>query len=157
MNYAIIDVTDEIKNSLVHIYARYFPDNQTDEKYIKFEYTTIDGGKIYQLSVFTPYITTALLTSGQWHKPFSYVNIYLYEFDNGSIGIYAKNPVYLIEKYYSDVSDETILNNANSWDNTPTTMFHFPRMSKQEMGEFMLNKIKTLINKTLDFIELRPQ
>ncbi len=146
-----------IKNSLVHIYARYFPDNQTDEKYIKFEYTTNDGRKIYQLSVFDPYITTALLTSGQWHKPFSYVNIYLYEFDNGSIGIYAKNPVYLIEKYYSDVSDEAILNNANSWDNTPTTMFHFPKMSKQEMGEFMLNKIKTLINKTLDFMGLRPQ
>ncbi len=146
-----------IKNSLVHIYARYFPDNQTDEKYIKFEYTTNDGGKIYQLSVFDPYITTALLTSGQWHKPFSYVNIYLYEFDNGSIGIYAKNPVYLIDKYYSDVSDEVILNRAKYWNNDPTTMFHFPKMSKQEMGEFMLNKIRTLINRTLNFMGLRTQ
>ncbi len=138
-----------IKNSLVHIYARYFPDNQTDEKYIKFEYTTRDGRKIYQLSVFDPYIATALLTAGQWHKPFSYVNIYFYDFGDGRIGIFAKNPQYLIEKYYSDVSDKAILNKAQSWDSDSSTMFHFPRMTKEEMGEFMLNKIKTLINKTL--------
>jgi len=138
-----------IKNSMVHIYARYFPDNQTVERFITFKYRTKDGRKIYRLAVFDPYITTSLLTLGQWHKPFSYIDIYIYQFPNGKIGIFAKNPVFLIEKYYSDVGDQVIPFVADKWDSDPTTMFHFPRMTKIEIAEFMKNKLKKLIMKTL--------
>ncbi len=138
-----------VKNSIVHIYARYFPDNQTVERFITFKYKTKNGRKIYRLAVFDPYITTSLLTLGQWHKPFSYIDVYIYQFTDGRVGIFAKNPVYLIEKYYSDVGDQIIQFVADKWDSDPTTMFHFPRMTKREMAEFMKNKLTNLILKTL--------
>ena len=43
-----------IKNSLTFPYARYYPDNFTEEKYIAFEYKLTNNKKIYQIKYFDP-------------------------------------------------------------------------------------------------------
>ncbi len=142
-----------IKNSITHIYARYYPDNLTNEKYITFSYTTPDGRKIYQLSLFDPYIAPAILTTGQWHKPFLLLNIYIKEKKDGSIEIITKNPEYLITKYFSDVNDSSLIEFEKKWNDDPNTMFYWPAETKEEFGEISLNKIKKLIKKTLEILK----
>ena len=139
-----------IKNSMSHIYARYYPDNLTEEKYIKFEYKTSDNRTIYQLSIFDPYISTALLATGEWHKPFLILNVYIKEEKDGTIGVYIKNPEYLIEKYFSDISDNFIAAMQTTWDSYKSSMFYWPNMNKKEMGEFSKNKLEKLIKNSLD-------
>ncbi len=142
-----------VKNSITHIYARYFPDNLTDEKYITFSYKTKDGRKIYQLSIFDPYVAPAILTTGQWHKPFLLLNIYIIEKKDGSIEIISKNPEYLITKYFSDINDSSLREFENNWNKNPNTMFYWPADTKEEFGEISLNKIKKLVKKILETIK----
>ncbi len=137
-----------IKNSLSHVYARYFPDNFTEEKWIKFEYTLPNGEKLYQLKYFDPYIDPPLMTTGLWHLVTVPKSIFIFKV-NGIIYIFAQNPVFLIEKYFKDVSDESLEFFAEKWNNFPTSMFYWPNLTKKEMGEFTLEKLRKLIERSL--------
>jgi len=145
--FVIKDKTDAmhnlVPNSIIQVYGR---SCAAPEQKLKFE---TSKGAVYMLQVFSAYIHPAIMNTGLWHFASIPLSVIFYEKTPGVVAIEAQNPVFMMERYFQDVTEEMLYENKASWNADSKSKTYWPEMTKREMGEYVLNEIKEKVANAL--------
>jgi|GEM_PF-930998 len=144
--WAIPDKSDRmltlVSNSVIHAY---------NDPYQLLRYDTAIG-PIFQMQVFSGYIHPLLMNMGVWHFGSLPVSVFVLNTAANKVAVVAQNPVFLVERYMQDVSDEQLAAAKPAWNANPKNKTDWPEMTRLEMAEYILNSLQKLVTAGISYV-----
>lgn len=134
-----------VSNSVIHAY---------NDPYQLLRYDT-SIGPIFQMQVFSGYIHPFLMNMGVWHMGSLPISVFVLNTAPDRVVVVAQNPVFLVERYMQDVTDEQLLAAKPAWDANPKNKTDWPEMTRLEMGQYILDSLKMLVGGAISYVPFK--
>lgn len=131
-----------VSNSVIHAY---------NDPYQLLRYETAIG-PIFQMQVFSGYIHPFLMNMGVWHFGSIPVSVFVLNTDLNKVAVVAQNPVFLVERYMQEVTNEQLLASKPAWDANSKNKTDWPEMTRLEMSQYILNSLQHLVNAGVSYV-----
>lgn len=132
-----------VSNSVLHVMGK----NSGDAgQVITFE---TPAGKVHLMQVYHGYTHPLLMRSGVWHFGMLPLSVFVWEMSSDTVGVYVQNPVFLAQRYMSDVSDSLLASFKTAWDADKNNKVLWPSMTKEELAQNMLEHVSLCIRRAL--------
>lgn len=144
--WAIPDKSDRmltlISNSIIHAY---------NDPYQLLRYDTAIG-PIFQMQVFSGYIHPFLMNMGVWHFGCIPVSVFVFNTSANKVVVVAQNPVFMIERYMQDVTDNQLAAAKPAWDANIKNKTDWPEMTRVQMAQYILNSLQDRIDAAISYV-----